>query len=114
MRHESPAEKRGHGRVMITGYKYIFKHVGRNQGKTDDGTFSREGGIYRVVFSQGGRSPPSSGTVRSEQRAGSLRLRTETRVLAEHHASDLGLPHTVGTGEGGLLGLSVTKGARVA
>lgn len=43
-----------------------------------DGTFPREGGIYGVVFSQGGRSPPSLGTVRSE--AGGLRFRTEKRA----------------------------------
>lgn len=55
------------------GYEYIFKHVGRNQGETD-GMFSREGGIYRAVLSQGGRSPPSLGTVRSEQRAGGLKF----------------------------------------
>lgn len=42
-----------------------------------DGTFPREGGIYWAVFSQGGRSPPSLGTVRSE--AGGLRFRTEKR-----------------------------------
>lgn len=50
-----------------------------------DGTFPREGGIYGAVFSQGGRSPPSLGTVRSE--AGSLRFRTEKRALADGHSS---------------------------
>lgn len=50
-----------------------------------DGTFPREGGIYGAVFSQGGRGPPSLGTVRSE--AGGLRFRTERRALADLHSS---------------------------
>lgn len=65
---------------------FLSTWEGTREGLTD-GTFSREGGIYRAVFSQGGRSPPSLGTVRSEQRAGSLRFRIEKRILAEHHPS---------------------------
>lgn len=58
--------------------------LGMWEGMTD-GTFPREGGIYGAVFSQGGRSPPSLGTVTSE--AGGLRFRREKRVLANGHSS---------------------------
>lgn len=50
-----------------------------------DGTFPREGGIYGAVFSQGGRNPPSLGTVRSE--AGGLRFRAEKRAMADYYFS---------------------------
>lgn len=76
-----------------------------------DGTFPREGGVYGAVFSQGGRSPPSLGTVRSE--AGGLRFRREKRALADGHSSGavVHLRNQVRKGVHSLF-VSVTKEAR--
>lgn len=73
--------------------------------RTTGGTFPKEGGIYGAVFSQGGRNPPSLGTVRSE--AGGWRFRTEKRALAARHSSGAEEP-----GEEGPLFVSVTRETR--
>lgn len=77
-RRNEATESSGEARSR-TGYDHWAMSIFLSmwEGMTD-GTFPREGGIYRAVFSQGGRSPPSLGTVSSE--AGGLRFRTEKRA----------------------------------